>query len=258
MPRRTPAPAEPAAASPRRPAAPPDSPWTRERSRVSQAREDKRESVLQAAAMAFAQRGVDGTSMDELAASLGVTKPTIYRTVGDKDAIVRACEARMVSAFRDALAQAKSVRGTGLQKVAHYLRVSLHLMVHDPYCRLNLPLGGPDMYAGSSEDSRAMREEAQAQVRAWLRADLRAGTLRPDVDPRLAALALFAAFNFIPRWYRADGSQSLDEIFDATMRVFERGLAGGPLPVGTVPGSAAVGAGPRRSPRRRPGAVAAR
>jgi len=227
----------------------PDSPWTRERSRVRQSREDKRESVLHAAAIAFAQRGVDGTSMEELAASLGVTKPTIYRTVGDKDAIVRACEARMVSGFRDALAQAKAVRGTGLEKIAHYLRASLHMMVHDPYCRLNLPLGGPDMYSGSSQDSRSMREEAQAQVRAWLRADLRAGTLRPDVDARLTALALFAAFNFIPRWYRPDGPQSLDEIFDATMRVFERGLARVPLDAVSVPATA--GAAAKRAPRRR-------
>jgi len=234
----------------------PDSPWTRERSRVSQAREDKRESVLNAAAIAFAQRGVDGTSMEELAASLGVTKPTIYRTAGDKDAIVRACEARMVSGFRGALAQAKAVRGTGLQKIARYLRASLHLMVHDAYCRLNLPLGGPDMYAGSSQDSRAMREEAQAQVRAWLRADLRAGSLRPDVDPRLTALALFAAFNFIPRWYRPDGPQSLDEIFDATMRVFERGLASVPADAAAVPASA--GAAARRAPRRRVAAPAPR
>ncbi len=202
----------------------PDSPWTRERASVQATREDKRESVLQAAAIAFARRGVDGTSMDDLAAMVGVTKPTIYRTVGDKEAIVRACEARMVTQFREALAQAKAVRGTGLQKTGHYLRLSLHLMVQDVYCRLNLPFGGPDVYAGSSEDSSAMREEAQLQVRAWLLADQRAGVMHQDVDTRLTALALFAAFNFIPRWYREDGSQTLDEIFDATMRVFERGL----------------------------------
>jgi len=202
----------------------PDSPWTRESARLCEARDDKRESVLYAAAIAFARRGVDGTSMDELAAAVGVTKPTIYRTVGDKEAIVRACEARMIGYFREALAQAQAMHGTGLQKGARYLRLSLHLMVHDVYCRLNLPLGGPDMYAGSSEELRAMREEAQCQVRSWLRADQLAGTLHPDVDTRLTALALFAAFNFIPRWYREDGSQALEEIFDATMRVFERGL----------------------------------
>jgi AcrR family transcriptional regulator len=206
------------------------SPWTLERGRLDASRERKRESVLLAAATAFAQRGVDGTSMDDLAASLGVTKPTIYRTVGGKDALVRACEARMNQRFRDALAEARTVRGSGLQKIAHYLRCSLDLMVGDTFGRLILPMTNPDMYATSPSATREMREEAETQFRTWLGADIRAGIVRADVDPKLATLALFATFNFIPRWYRPDGPMSLDQLFDANFRIFVTGIAADTAP----------------------------
>lgn len=200
------------------------SPWNPERSRNHEARQRKHESVLRAAAIAFATRGVEGTSMDDLAAALGVTKPTIYRTVVDKDAVVRACEERMNQRFRDALAESRGVKGSGVQKIAHYLRRSLDLMVGDMFGRLILPLSNFDMYSAAASATREMREEAEEQFRTWLRDDLSAGVLRADVDPKFAALALFATFNFIARWYRPNGPMSLDAVFDANFRLFLHGL----------------------------------
>ena len=219
------------------------SPWTDERRRVNEARERKRESVLQAAAIAFATHGVAGTSMDDLAAALGVTKPTIYRTVGDKDAVVRTCEARMNQRFRDALAQARAVDGHGIQKIAHYLRRSLELIIGDTFGRLILPLSNSDMYSATPSATREMREEAEAQFRSWLIADIRAGVVRADVDHKMAVLALFATFNFIPRWYRPDGMMSIDQVFDANLRLFLNGL----LPADAPSRRATAGARRRRT-----------
>ena len=48
----------------------------------------KREAVLRAAASAFNRRGYANTSLDDIAAMLGVSKPTLYQYFGSKQEIL--------------------------------------------------------------------------------------------------------------------------------------------------------------------------
>src|ERR1043165_2812108 len=88
----------------------PASPWeARRRPRHEHAL--KRDAVILAAAHAFRERGYHNTSLDDLAASLKVTKPTLYLYVPNKEAILFEC-------FRAGLAQTEappeeSARGGG-------------------------------------------------------------------------------------------------------------------------------------------------
>ena len=51
--------------------------------------ERKRQAILKAARTAFTENGVDGTSMDALAARAGVSKRTVYHHFPSKQALVR-------------------------------------------------------------------------------------------------------------------------------------------------------------------------
>ena len=55
---------------------------------------DRRESILVAAAERFAARGYDATTLDEIAAAAGVTKPILYRHFGSKQDLYLALLAR--------------------------------------------------------------------------------------------------------------------------------------------------------------------
>ena len=63
------------------------SPWQPARERVRQ-RELKREAVILAAARAFKERGLQQTTIDDIAAFLNVTKPTIYYYLANKEQII--------------------------------------------------------------------------------------------------------------------------------------------------------------------------
>src|SRR3546814_7754938 len=52
---------------------------------------EKREAVLKAAVEMFNARGFHATSLDDLAASLGISKPTIYHYLGNKDQVLLEC-----------------------------------------------------------------------------------------------------------------------------------------------------------------------
>lgn len=59
-------------------------------------RAEREEQILTAALRAFAERGYDRASMDEVAAEVGVTKPMIYAYFGSKDGLYVAALARAI------------------------------------------------------------------------------------------------------------------------------------------------------------------
>jgi AcrR family transcriptional regulator len=56
--------------------------------------EAKREKILATASRLFNRRGVDTTSLEDIASELGATKRTLYTHVGDKRTMLSACYAR--------------------------------------------------------------------------------------------------------------------------------------------------------------------
>jgi AcrR family transcriptional regulator len=51
----------------------------------------KRDAVLRAAVRMFNEKGFHATSLDDVAASLRVTKPLIYHYLGNKDQVLLEC-----------------------------------------------------------------------------------------------------------------------------------------------------------------------
>ena len=65
--------------------------------------DDFRDRLCEAATRIFAERGVDGFTMRELASALGVSAMTPYRYFKDKDAILAAVRARAFDRFSEDL-----------------------------------------------------------------------------------------------------------------------------------------------------------
>lgn len=91
----------------------------------------KRNIVMEAATRLFLDKGYDGTTMDEVAATAGVSKPTLYRYFADKERlfaeIVRATAADVDAVVRlvaDELSGAETPR-EGLGRLAGRLLVAL-------------------------------------------------------------------------------------------------------------------------------------
>jgi AcrR family transcriptional regulator len=76
-------------------------PPKRRRNRAARERE-----ILEAAEHIFGERGYQGTSMDEVAAEVGVSKPLIYQYYGSKDGLFLACLARLRTQLLETVADA--------------------------------------------------------------------------------------------------------------------------------------------------------
>jgi AcrR family transcriptional regulator len=61
--------------------------------------EAKREALLRVASRSFNRKGIDATSLDEIAAQLGTTKRTLHHHIGSKQDVVSACYERAFRMF---------------------------------------------------------------------------------------------------------------------------------------------------------------
>jgi AcrR family transcriptional regulator len=86
--------------------------------------EAKREKILAAASQLFNRRGVDTTSLDDIAAAVGATKRTLYHYVGDKPTIVSACYARTDRIFCFIREQATAQGGSAAETLIAVLRAN--------------------------------------------------------------------------------------------------------------------------------------
>lgn len=84
----------------------------------------KREKILAAASQLFNRRGVDTTSLDDIASAVGATKRTLYHYVGDKQTILSACYARTDRIFSFIREQAAAQGGSAMETLIAVLRAN--------------------------------------------------------------------------------------------------------------------------------------
>ena len=84
----------------------------------------KREKILATASQLFNRRGVDTTSLDDIASAVGATKRTLYHYVGDKPTILSACYARTDRIFSCIREQAAAQGGTAADTLIAVLRAN--------------------------------------------------------------------------------------------------------------------------------------
>lgn len=90
----------------------------------------KRETILVMASRMFTCRGVDATSLDEIAATLGTTKARLYRYVGDKQTLVGACFARAEKIYDYIMGQALMQGSTEMDHIVALLRANAMAQQH--------------------------------------------------------------------------------------------------------------------------------
>jgi AcrR family transcriptional regulator len=184
----------------------------------------KREAVILAAARAFATRGYHNTSLDDLAASLKVTKPTLYLYVPNKEAILFECFRAGLEQIQSSLQESEHAAGPARERLFGFIRGYAAAIVGDfGWCMLR----AEDQHLGTTMSRRIklLKAGIDRRMRALIEAGVADGSIRP-CDTKMTAFALAGALNWMGHWYREDASLKPHEIADRFVDVFNRGLRG--------------------------------
>ena len=199
----------------------PASPWRASRERLRD-REVKREAVIRAAARAFNRKGYHNTSLDDIAAALEVTKPTVYYYVSNKEQLLFECFVAGIERIRAAFREARSLAMPARERLKAVLRRYGEAVASEfGWCMVRAE--DQDLAPDMSAHIKAMKSEIDQGIRRLLREGIQDGSIH-HCDPKMTAFALAGALNWIAHWYRESRGMSGAEIAEAFITVFETGL----------------------------------
>jgi len=210
--------------STRRPAAAtpaPPSPWVGGR-RGRRDHELKREAVVHAAARAFNERGYHNTSLDDVATALGVTKPTVYYYVANKEQLLFECFRAGLEPIQAAFRRVESSDRPGLERLNDVVRDYARAVASDyGWCMVRAE--DQDLGPETGRHIKALKSEIDQGIRRLIRAGIDDGSIEP-CDPKITAFAMAGALNWIAHWYRASEPMTADQLAETFVVIFASGL----------------------------------
>lgn len=80
------------------------------------------DTILDAAAKVFADKGFEGARVEELARAAGVNKATLYYQVGDKERLYHAVVEQILGRCVREISEAQLEFGSGRERVSHFIQ----------------------------------------------------------------------------------------------------------------------------------------
>ncbi|WP_281260712.1 TetR/AcrR family transcriptional regulator [Murinocardiopsis flavida] len=205
------------------------------------------DSVLRTAVRVFNERGYEGTSMEDLARALGITKSAIYHHVSGKQELLRQALDRALDALFAVTAEPGAAAGPAIDRLEHVVRGSVTVLVAElPHVTLLLRVRG-----NTAVERRALarRREFDQIVAGLVREGAAAGEIRADIDPEIAGRLLFGMVNSLIEWYRPGRGLDGAELASVVAAVAFDGLRTEPRPTSQRPQPAAAAPPPDPPPR---------
>lgn len=186
-------------------------------------RERKREAVLRAAVAAFNARGFHSASLDDVAASLHISKPTIYHYLGNKEQVLLECVTRGLEMLQEAADAAERESGTGLDRLRSFLRRYAEINMDD-FGRCVIRTGEEMLSADGARRFRELKSRIDQAMRSLIEEAVADGSIEPT-DVRLLAFTLAGALNWPARWHRPDGPLTAEAISSTMVDLLTSGIA---------------------------------
>jgi AcrR family transcriptional regulator len=177
--------------------------------------------LLNVAENLFAERGYQGTTLEDIAQAAGVTRPIVYAHFGTRDDVYLACVKRARSQFEDQLTQAVTAAPEPIAKLAAGSRVYFEYVQAHPDA-WNVLFGSGAAIAGNAAEECLRLRFATVDHIAKLLA-----LVAPQVDKiRIEAYAhaVTGSGNQLATWWTRNPQITLDEIIARHMEFSWRGL----------------------------------
>jgi AcrR family transcriptional regulator len=184
--------------------------------------------LMEAAERLFAQKGVAGTSLQELADAVGLTRTGVYHYVKGKDEMLETLvRGFTVETADDVRRLADSEDGTASERLRSAVtNMAERVALHPQRFRLLLNSEGALSDSLARQYRRARRDTLSA-LTDLISQSITEGSSRA-VDPELAAFSLAGAANWVAFWYPLKdgaGSKTPREVAEALADIALKGLA---------------------------------
>ncbi len=189
--------------------------------------ESKRKAIIREAAKVFNRRGSHGTTLDDVAERLGVSKAALYRYVQNKNDLLYACHEEAMDIARESMDRGEAEGRTGLEKIQLGMKDYLREMIG----AMGVPVLILEENALSGEQAARiinLRDAFEKRMRRLVEEGITDGSILP-LNPKLAIFMLLGAVHWVTKWYSPEGPWTAEEVADALVEMTMRGLAAQPV-----------------------------
>lgn len=184
-------------------------------------KEQRLESLARAGSKLFNHRGVEGVSLDDVAAEVGATKGLVYHHFASKPAFVAYCYERAFDIY-DRIMDVAETGETGLECSLLGLELNVEAQLIDLH-PLSLTTGFEIFSPAVRRDFAARTNTLAARSVELARRGVKDGTLRAfDLEP--VALASAGTFSHLSKWLPPGDNRASAEIAAEVSRFFLKGL----------------------------------
>lgn len=173
-----------------------------------------REQLLHAAERAIRLEG-SAVTMEAIAAEAEVTKPILYRGVGDKDDLMQALAERLVDRINSSVTDALIDVRDGREQVRAFVAAYLAVVDGERDLYLFVTAGGSKALHLADRSALPLADGIAAQ-RAAIGAD-------PSVSPAWS-YGLIGMLHFVTLWWMRERTMTLDEVSEAVTELLWSGL----------------------------------
>jgi AcrR family transcriptional regulator len=182
------------------------------------------DTLTDVALRVFAERGFDGSSMDDVARAAGIAKASIYHHISGKDELLRRGLDRALTALFAVLDEPGAADGRPIERLQYIYRrvatLALELR-HELTVLVRVRVRGN---SDAERDAMLRRRSFDERVTAIVRAAQKAGEFDPKLDASLAVRLMFGMVNSIVEWYKPDGPLPIERIADALVKIVFNGV----------------------------------
>ncbi|MSQ70799.1 MAG: TetR/AcrR family transcriptional regulator [Betaproteobacteria bacterium] len=180
--------------------------------------------LIEGAAEVFARAGYHGCSMRDVAERIGIRQSSIYHHFRSKDEILEAICSYGGEMFLRNIETIRRGQGTPLEKIeavirAHVTPYVLRQHYAHSFVFMRRHLTGKGKVA-VSRLSRAYERELEE----LLREGMNSGVLDPQIDARMATLALLGLCNSVSFWAGREPGVSIDRVAQSFSRALIDGM----------------------------------
>lgn len=182
----------------------------------------KKQQLLEVAAQLIIKKGFFATSMNEIAAQMGINKASLYYYCRNKEEIALEIERLNFEYVTNIFLESENIGQNGLEKLRYFFLNYVKLMT--------TPIGAAatQIVAVPHSEELAIRakllfKEVDNKVRGYIIEGQIDGSIA-QISVKWSDFVLFGTLHWIPRWYNREGSCGPEELGNELFDVMLKGL----------------------------------
>lgn len=173
---------------------------------------DRRREIIDAAAAVFQEKGYAAASIQDVADAVDILKGSLYYYIDSKDDLLFEVINEVHQGGLENLERGKDVGGSALERIREFV---IRHMTYNARNLQKMTVFFHDFRALSPARRAVIVEERDLydqHLRGLIASGREEGSVRRDVDPRMAAFSILGSINWMYQWFRPDGPKHIDEI----------------------------------------------